>query len=69
MNRYTNIILTVIAVALLTIAVENVMPTARADSAITRVALCDPTSNRCASVGVYSSSGNTFFPLLTSNIK
>jgi hypothetical protein len=68
MNRYTNVVLTVIAVALVALVFENATSLAHADPGITRVALCDPTNNRCASVGSYSTSMNTFFPILISKV-
>jgi len=68
MNRYTNVVLTVIAVALVALVFENATSLAHADPGIARVALCDPTNNRCASVGSYSTAGNTFFPILISKV-
>lgn len=71
MSRYTNAVLTVIAAALVALVVENAVSQARAQSttAITRVLICDAqNTSKCASVGsVTTSSGITYYPLLTIN--
>jgi hypothetical protein len=64
MNRYTNAVLTVIAVALVALAIENGTSLARADSGITHVAICNSSEpQRCASVGSYKDNG---YPLMVS---
>lgn len=70
MNRYTNIVLTVIAVSLVALVFENATPLARADSGLMRVALCDPIIiDRCASVGIKSDGTDTLSPLVIRQIK
>jgi hypothetical protein len=59
MNRYLNLVLTVIAVALVSLVVEIAIPLVHAQSGITRVALCDLATNRCASVGVNGIDGTS----------
>jgi len=41
MSRYTNVVLTVIAVALIGLVVENAISSAHAAPAISRVAICE----------------------------
>jgi hypothetical protein len=54
MDVYTKIVLTVIAVALTAIALENLMPSARAQAqapSLTRVAICDSGNpDRCTGI-------------------
>jgi hypothetical protein len=66
MNRYTNVVLTVIAVALSVLAIENGIAAAHAAPAISRVAICDPTdSTVCVSVGqINRESGTNLYRLL-----
>lgn len=50
-NRYTNVVLTVIALALSIIAIENLVHPSRAQtSSIQSVALCDMVSHNCLDV-------------------
>ena len=48
-DRYTRVVLTVIAVALVAIATERLIPGATADD-VTRVAICDTSGTRCVDV-------------------
>jgi hypothetical protein len=51
MDRYTKVVLTIIAVALSFDAVERIVTPAHAATALTRVAICDPDNpNLCAGV-------------------
>ncbi|WP_122984881.1 hypothetical protein [Paraburkholderia hospita] len=65
MSRYTNAVLTVIAVALVALVVENAVSQARAQSTSTimRVAICDPKNvNECAHVSMpYIDSNGVLF--------
>lgn len=49
-DRYTKIILTVIAVCLLKIAFSDLIAPAEAQGGVQRVAICDLTGSPCASV-------------------
>jgi hypothetical protein len=62
MNRYTNAVLTVIAVALVALVVENAIPLARAQtSGVQHVAICDPyVPSNCANIRGTSESGYNF---------
>ena len=53
-DRYTKIVLTVIAISLATIALQNVIPSASAQQSArpVKVLICDPEdTDRCARVG------------------
>ncbi len=68
-DLYTKSILTVIAISLLTIALQNFIPVANADKTkIQRVAICDLLNGRCAVVGeAIQYGGNPANVLLTQN--
>ncbi|TCG01077.1 hypothetical protein BZM26_10010 [Paraburkholderia strydomiana] len=71
MTRYTNVILTVIAAALVALVALNVISQARAQSApgIQRVAICDVSNhNVCVAVGdPRVEAGTLMYRLLTTN--
>ena len=50
MDRYTKIVLTVIAVALTVLAAENGIKSANAQAGVQKVAICDQTGGNCALV-------------------
>jgi len=51
-DRYTKIVLTVIAVSLSTIALQQVIPSAFAQQSPIKVVICDPNNaNFCANIG------------------
>ena len=51
MDRYTKVILTIIAFALCVLAIENFQSAiAQAQSRVTKVAICDDSGTRCAEV-------------------
>jgi hypothetical protein len=57
-DLYTRCVLTVIALSLATIATQLALPSAKADSGISRMAICDYVTERCARVGEVTSSGS-----------
>jgi hypothetical protein len=50
-DRYTKVVLTVIAFALVVLGAENAVRPVSAQSGIQKVAVCDERTNKCASVG------------------
>jgi hypothetical protein len=50
-DRYTKVVLTVIALALVVLVGENAVRPVSAQSALQKVAICDERTNKCASVG------------------
>ena len=73
MNRVTNLVLTVIAVALVALAIENAIPLVHAQPQIVgKVAICDPTNTSiCASLRPFSAPGAypTYYSLVTTSSK
>ena len=53
MDRYTKVVLTVIAAALCVLAVQNVIHPAQSQASLQRVAICDVDGTNC--VGVWGS--------------
>ena len=51
-DRYTKTILTVIAAALVALAVQNALPSARAAGGVQKVVICNKDGTRCADVSV-----------------
>jgi hypothetical protein len=50
-DRYTKVVLTVIAFALVVLAGEHAVRPVSAQSGIQKVTICDERTNQCASVG------------------
>ena len=67
-DRYTKVVLTIIAVSLATIALQHTIPSAFAQSdQVVKVVICDPNSpSTCARVG-YSYYGNGVITFLGRN--
>jgi hypothetical protein len=72
MTRFTNTVLTVIAVALVALVVENAIPLAHAQPIVGKVVICDATElSKCASLRSYSAPGEfpTHYSLMTTPAK
>ncbi|MFQ5993330.1 MAG: hypothetical protein ACE5NA_12915 [Nitrospiraceae bacterium] len=58
-NLYTKSVLTIIALSLATLALQDIVPEVNAEQqGIQKVAICDPISSRCARVGTASKEGS-----------
>jgi len=50
MDKYTKVVLSVIAVCLMLLVIENGIPSAHAVSGVSKVAICDKTGQFCAEI-------------------
>lgn len=57
-DRYTKALLTVIAISLVALVVQNLVPPSNAQSGVQRVVICDPADTRnCAKLWPFRSMG------------
>jgi SNF family Na+-dependent transporter len=63
-DRYTKAMMTVIAISLVALVVQNLIPASNAQSGIQKVIICDPSDARnCAKLWPFRSGGNDTYGL------